>query len=171
MVVVCIAAVCRSSAPYFGSCPRIAQHPGDSSLGPLPDGVWFAVLRVAVPSATIGSVAHTVLIVDDHPSFRASARAILEADGFSVVGEAADGISGIALLRRLRPDVVLLDVQLPDMTGFDVCAECGDLSATSIVLVSSRDAADYGSLIASSGARGFVPKAELSGAAVTALLP
>ncbi len=116
-------------------------------------------------------VARTVLIVDDHPSFRASARAILEADGFVVVGEAADGAAGLNALRRLRPDVVLLDVQLPDMTGFDVCVECGDLESTSIVLVSSRDATDFGSLIESSGARGFVPKAELSGAAVTSLLP
>jgi len=116
-------------------------------------------------------VTRTVLIVDDHPSFRASARAILEADGFTVVGEAEDGAAGLEALRRLRPDVVLLDVQLPDMTGFDVCVECGDLDATAIVLTSSRDAADFGSLIASSGARGFVPKAELSGAAVVALLP
>ena len=114
---------------------------------------------------------HTVLIVDDHPSFRASARAILEADGFTVVGEAVDGAAGLAALRRLRPDIVLLDVQLPDMTGFDVCVECGDLETTSIVLTSSRDAMDFGSLIESSGARGFVAKAELSGAAISALLP
>ena len=116
------------------------------------------------------TVTQTVLIVDDHPSFRASARAILEADGFSIVGEAEDGATGLALLRKLRPDVVLLDVQLPDMSGFDVCIECGDLDTTSVVLVSSRDAADYGSLIESSGARGFVPKADLSGAAITSLI-
>jgi DNA-binding NarL/FixJ family response regulator len=115
-------------------------------------------------------VAPTVLIVDDHPSFRASARAILEADGFTILGEAEDGSTALTMLRELRPDVVLLDVQLPDMSGFDVCVECGDLDATSVVLVSSRDATDYGSLIESSGARGFVPKAELSGAAITSLL-
>jgi DNA-binding NarL/FixJ family response regulator len=112
----------------------------------------------------------TVLIVDDHPSFRASARAILEADGFEIVGEATDGTSALGLLRRLRPDVVLLDVQLPDMSGFDICEECGDLDGTAIVLVSSRDEGDYGELIASSGARGFVPKAELSGEALADLL-
>jgi DNA-binding NarL/FixJ family response regulator len=133
--------------------------------------VRFTVLRAALHVCHDWHVAHTVLIVDDHPSFRASARAILEADGFSIVGEAEDGASGLVLLRRLRPDVVLLDVQLPDMTGFDVCVECGDLDSTSIVLVSSRDASDYGALIELSGARGFVPKAELSGAAVMSLLP
>jgi DNA-binding NarL/FixJ family response regulator len=112
----------------------------------------------------------TVLIVDDHPSFRASARAILEEDGYEVVAEAADGSTALALLRQLRPDVVLLDVQLPDMTGFDVCEECGDLERTAIVLTSSRDAADYDGLLESSGARGFIPKAELTGEAVARLV-
>jgi CheY-like chemotaxis protein len=118
------------------------------------------------------TVPKTVLIVDDHPSFRGSARAILEAEGFLVVGEAANGDSAIAATRSLHPDVVLLDVQLPDRSGFDVCAELLSLNgaAPEIVLVSSRDACDYGELIASSGARGFVPKAELSGEAVASLL-
>ena len=109
----------------------------------------------------------TVLIVDDHPSFRASARAILEAEGFLVVGEAQDGSTA------LTEDVVLLDVQLPDMDGFDVCADCAKQrngSHPKIVLVSSRDAVDYGDLIERSGARGFIPKAELSGAALAALV-
>jgi DNA-binding NarL/FixJ family response regulator len=117
-------------------------------------------------------VTRSVLIVDDHPSFRASARAILEADGFTVVGEAEDGATALTSIAALRPDLVLLDIQLPDMSGFDVCAEIGRLNgaAPQVVLVSSRDACDFGPLIERSGARGFVAKAELSGDAVAALL-
>jgi DNA-binding NarL/FixJ family response regulator len=113
-----------------------------------------------------------VLIVDDHPSFRASARAILEADGFTVVGEAVAGAEALAAVEALSPEIVLLDVQLPDMSGFDVCSSLFLRNPESplVVLVSSRDASDYGPLIASSGARGFVPKAELSGDAVTTLV-
>lgn len=113
----------------------------------------------------------TVVIIDDHPSFRASARAILEAEGFEVVGEAADGASGIAAARRLAPDVLLLDVQLPDMDGFAVCRELNlNGGPPAVVLVSSRDAADYGGLIEQSGARGFIPKDELGGTALADLL-
>jgi len=114
----------------------------------------------------------TVLIVDDHPSFRATARAVLETEGFDVVGEAKDGREAVELAARLHPEVVLLDVQLPDATGFEVAAELALLngSAPQVVLVSSRDASDYGDLIPACGARGFVPKGELSGAAVQALL-
>src|SRR5438046_618037 len=113
----------------------------------------------------------TVLIVDDHPSFRASARALLEAEGFEVVGEASDGESAVEAAGQLHPDVVLLDVQLPDSTGFEVAAQLtGDGSQVNVVLVSSRDVSDYGRLVEQSGASGFVPKAELSGARIVALL-
>jgi DNA-binding NarL/FixJ family response regulator len=116
-------------------------------------------------------VPRTVLIVDDHPSFRASARAVLEADGFDVVGEAEDGAAAIAAAYDLKPDVVLLDVQLPDANGFDICEFlCGDPPWPSIVLVSSRDASDYNGLIQTSHARGFISKADLSGEALRALL-
>ena len=114
----------------------------------------------------------TVLVVDDHPSFRASAKAVLEAAGFDVLGEAESGSAAIEAIAKLAPDVVLLDVQLPDMTGFDVCAALGSEQpvACSVILVSSRDAADYGDAIATSGARGFIAKADLSAETIAALL-
>jgi DNA-binding NarL/FixJ family response regulator len=117
-------------------------------------------------------MSRTVLIVDDHPSFRASARAMLEAEGFDVVGELADGASVVETVLELEPDVVLLDVQLPDMTGFDVCArlETADASTVQVILVSSRDVTDYGELVDVSCACGFVPKGELSGDTIAALL-
>jgi DNA-binding NarL/FixJ family response regulator len=113
----------------------------------------------------------TVLIVDDHPSFRATARTLLEAEGFEVVGEAADGVSALRAAQELRPELVLLDVQLPDFDGFEVASRLTSREdAPSVVLTSSRDGADFGPLVAESGACGFVPKAELSGAALAALI-
>ena len=111
----------------------------------------------------------TVLIVDDHPSFRACARAILEADGFAVIGEAEDGQGALSAIDTLTPDVVLLDVQLPDMDGFAVLQHLGT-GAPPVVLISSRDACDYDGMIRGSGARGFISKAELSGSAIRSLL-
>ena len=96
---------------------------------------------------------------------------MLEADGYRVVGEAQDGRSGIAAARTLRPDIVLLDVLLPDLDGFEVAAALtGSDDAPIVVLTSSRDLSDFNRLVARSGARGFVAKAELSGAALEALL-
>jgi DNA-binding NarL/FixJ family response regulator len=112
----------------------------------------------------------SVLIVDDHPSFRLSARRMLEAEGYAVVGEAEDGAAAIAAARELDPDLVLLDVQLPDIDGFDVASRLANGAGPAIVLVSSRDSSDFGPLVARSGALGFVPKAELSGARIHELL-
>lgn len=113
----------------------------------------------------------TVLIVDDHPSFRASARRLLEAAGYEVIGEAADGKGAIAALKDLRPDVVLLDVQLPDVSGIDLSARVtGQDNAPSVVLVSSREASDYGSALTCCGARGFLSKGDLSGNALAELI-
>ena len=117
-------------------------------------------------------MATRVLIVDDHPSFRATARLLLETDGYEVIGEAVDGMSGLRAARELRPDVVLLDVQLPDIDGFDVAARMTDGDgAPQVVLTSTRDVSELQMLIRRSGARGFVPKTELSGSAIAALLP
>jgi two-component system response regulator EvgA len=114
----------------------------------------------------------TVLIVDDHASFRNAARMLLELEGYEVVGEAVDGEDGVRRARELTPDFVLLDVQLPGMNGFEVAARLtAEPDAPSIVLTSSHDSADFGQLIAGSGARGFIPKAELSGERIAALLP
>lgn len=116
-------------------------------------------------------MATTLLIVDDHPSFRASARELLEAEGFEVVGEAEDGASALAAIHALRPEVVLLDVQLPDMNGFEVAKRItSNGSSAAVVLVSSRDGSDFGPLVLESGARGFIPKGELSGARLAALI-
>jgi DNA-binding NarL/FixJ family response regulator len=113
----------------------------------------------------------TILIIDDNAGFRRQARAVLEADGLSVVGEAADGASGLESARRLRPDVVLLDIGLPDMEGFDVArALADDVDPPVVVLTSSRDAREYGPRLGQSRSSGFVPKDELSGGAIRALV-
>jgi DNA-binding NarL/FixJ family response regulator len=115
--------------------------------------------------------ARRVLVVDDHPSFRRCAGALLKAEGFEVVGEAADGTAALALAAELAPDLVLLDVQLPDLDGFEVAA--GLLAhdpELRIVLVSSRDRDAYGSLIDASGAMGFISKGDFSGLELERLL-
>lgn len=99
------------------------------------------------------------------------ARALLEADGFDVVGEAADGASAIASAVTLRPDVVLLDIQLPDMDGFAVSERLREQGPGPVViLTSSRDAASYGRRLARSRARGFIPKIELSASVLLVLM-
>jgi DNA-binding NarL/FixJ family response regulator len=113
----------------------------------------------------------SVVIVDDHEGFRAQARAMLLSAGYEVVGEAGDGASGIEAALRLTPDVVLLDIQLPDTSGFDVAQELlPETGAPAIVLISSRDASDYGRRIAASGAVAFISKAELSAESLGAAL-
>jgi DNA-binding NarL/FixJ family response regulator len=113
-------------------------------------------------------MAVTVLIVDDHPAFRESARELLCLEGFDVVGEAADGATGIALTHELDPEVVLLDVALPDLSGFDVAERLA--GRATVVLVSSRERRDLGPRVRLCGALGFIPKDELSGEALAALL-
>jgi DNA-binding NarL/FixJ family response regulator len=112
-----------------------------------------------------------VLLVDDHAPFRALARMLLVADGFDVVGEAGDGAQALVAARDLRPDVVLLDVQLPGEDGFAVAGMlAAHPLAPAVVLVSSRSQGDYGCRVTASTARGFIAKAELSGAALRLVL-
>lgn len=116
-------------------------------------------------------MATTVLIVDDHPSFRSTARMLLELEGYVVVGDAPDGETGLARAAELEPDVVLLDVNLPGIDGFEASARLRALERPpSVVLVSSREASEYGTLVETSGARGFIAKADLSAAALQAVL-
>jgi DNA-binding NarL/FixJ family response regulator len=116
-------------------------------------------------------VRRTALIVDDHEDFRTSARSLLEAEGFAVIGEAADGPEAIEAIAALRPAVVLLDIQLPGPDGLAVAERiAAGQDPPAVVLISSRDAAAYGPRLARSSARGFLAKSKLSGAALAGLL-
>lgn len=115
----------------------------------------------------------SVLIVDDHDGFRALAHTLLEEAGFDVRGEASDGASAIAECARLDPDIVLLDVQLPDQDGFDVAVALsahGGVGRPVIVLISTREAQDFRAELARAPVRGFISKSELSGPALCCLL-
>lgn len=113
----------------------------------------------------------SVLIVDDHGPFRAVVRRMLERDGFSIVGEAADAGTALAAVRALRPDVVLLDVNLPDEDGFAVCERLQDLpSVPAVVLTSSHEIASFRRRLRSSRALGFISKRDLTSAAFASLL-
>ena len=106
-----------------------------------------------------------VLIVDDHAGFRASARRMLECEGFEVVGEAGDGAEAVAAARELRPDLALVDVGLPDCDGRDLAGRLCETEGVAVLLVSSRDDVDGESV-----AVGFIPKDKLSGPAIEAVL-
>jgi DNA-binding NarL/FixJ family response regulator len=121
--------------------------------------------------ATIRPVKTTVVIVDDHTGFRRSARRLLEADGFDVLGEAADGASAVLQVRALQPQLVLLDVLLPDVDGFAVAeALAREPIPPIVILTSSRDADAFATRLERTSARGFLHKGELSGAALAALV-
>jgi DNA-binding NarL/FixJ family response regulator len=112
-----------------------------------------------------------VMLVDDHPSFRAAARWLLETEGYIVVAEASTGESALELIAAADPELVLLDVGLPGIDGFQVASAIGKLvSRARVVLTSSRDLGDLGAdRVADCGAVGFVPKASLSRAALAAV--
>jgi DNA-binding NarL/FixJ family response regulator len=113
----------------------------------------------------------TVVVVDDHAGFRTMVRAMLIDGGFQVVGEATAGAAALAVVAGVTPDVVLLDVHLPDMDGFAVsrALRSGGVTAK-IVLCSVRPATDYGSRTGSCGADGFLPKADLTADTLRTLL-
>ena len=112
-----------------------------------------------------------LLIVDDNPRFRGLARRLLEGEGYDIVGEVGTAGDALVATRELSPEVVLLDVSLPDGSGFDVAAaiarECPEAA---VLLTSTHGRGDFEQLAESCGARGFVPKDELSGREVARLL-
>jgi DNA-binding NarL/FixJ family response regulator len=116
-------------------------------------------------------MSRTLLIVDDHAGFRSFARALLESEGYVVIGEAEDGASAVAASRALDPDLVLLDVALPDIDGFLVCELIiqDRQPPPAVILTSSRDISSYRQRLGTSGALGFIAKDDLSGAALEAL--
>jgi CheY-like chemotaxis protein len=105
-------------------------------------------------------VAATVLIVDDHAGFRRFAKRLLEAGGLTVIGEAHDGASAIAAVETLDPDIVLLDVQLPDQDGFAVAKQ---LAGRPLVLTSSHEFEDLKTRLDKTP---FIAKDDLSAEAV-----
>jgi len=116
-------------------------------------------------------VSPTVLIIDDHAAFRVGVRALLAVDGYDVIGEAVDGQSGLDAAAALQPEVVLLDVRLPDMDGFAVAdALAARNSETAVVITSSSDDPLYPQRALGSGARGFVAKHDVSGRTLDRLL-
>jgi DNA-binding NarL/FixJ family response regulator len=124
-----------------------------------------------VSGEMLGKVTTTVLIVDDHQAFRETARLLLESEGFDVVGEAENGEAAVVKAAELTPDLILLDVQLPDIDGFEVARRVSrGQRGPAVIITSSRDDSDFGPLVSGSGARGFVTKSELSGDRVRALL-
>ena len=113
----------------------------------------------------------SVLIVDDHDGFRAVTRTMLECEGFVVVGEAADGARAVEAVGALAPDLVLLDIHLPDVDGFEVARQLAALAhPPGVVLISSRPIADLRRRVAASPAAGFISKAELTGSGILALV-
>jgi DNA-binding NarL/FixJ family response regulator len=116
-------------------------------------------------------VTRTILLVDDHPEFRRAAKALLGAEGFQVVGEARGGAEAIAAAADLRPDLVLLDIQLPDLDGFEVARRlAASTQRPTVILISSRAAHEFGGRVEAAEVRGFIQKGLLTGAAIWSLL-
>lgn len=113
----------------------------------------------------------TVLVVDDHEPFRVAVGQLLRSAGYLVLGEASDGQSAILESLRLKPDYVLLDIQLPDISGFEVARQLANIpDPPAVLLISSRSASDYGSEVSRAPVCGFLAKHELSRSALKAQL-
>lgn len=129
--------------------------------------------RIDQPQTVINNafVGLSVFVVDDHAGFRESVRLLLETEGYTVVGEAADGRSALLRVRELRPQIALVDIHLPDIDGVELASRLRELvQPLTVILTSSHDGGDLRPVIATSGARGFVPKSELSRETIERLL-
>ena len=159
-----------TSPPGVAHRGRLWLSPGSALTAPALAGDSPDVGRAG--ACDHGGVAPPpVLIVEDHPDFRACARSLREAAGFDVVGVAEDGASALAAARAVKPGLVLLDVQLPDVDGFGVCEQLAlEEAPPVVVLTSSRSESMYRGRLAASSARGFIAKAELSGPALAAFV-
>ena len=147
-----------------------AEHLSQGGCPPSP-GTGSRTAADAGAGQNRRAMGERVLIVDDHTGFRSHARRLLECEGYLVVGEAGDCASGLRAARAVRPDVALVDVHLPDASGLELAAQLVLMEdPPAVVLTSSRDAADLDGLVLQSGARGFVPKAELSRESIEELL-
>ena len=100
-----------------------------------------------------------ILIADDHALFRDGLQSLLLARGITVVGEARNGREAVELARQHHPDIILMDLSMPEMTGLEatrlISAELPDVKV--VVLTASEDDADLFEAI-KSGAQGFLPK-------------
>ncbi|MGX7678628.1 LytR/AlgR family response regulator transcription factor [Jatrophihabitans sp. DSM 45814] len=113
------------------------------------------------------------LIVDDNPQFASTARRLLESEGLIVLAMVSTGAEAIDLVRELKPDVVLLDIDLGTESGFDVATQLDNYDfrpAPEIILVSAHDEEDFADLIAESAAVGFLAKSALSARGIRQLI-
>jgi DNA-binding NarL/FixJ family response regulator len=110
------------------------------------------------------------VIVDDSFGFLEAARSLLEREGLAVVGVAATRSEAVRCVDELRPEVVLVDIDLGGDSGFEVARRITDVVPTTVILISTHAEDDFADLIAESPAAGFISKSELSARAVHELL-
>ncbi|MEE9473775.1 MAG: response regulator transcription factor [Acidimicrobiia bacterium] len=105
-----------------------------------------------------------VLIVDDQLPFREAARMVVEmTDGFEVAGEAGDGEEGVEMTRALKPDLVLMDVQMPGIDGLEATRRIRELNdPPEVMVMSTHESGDYRETALDAGAYAFIPKSEFS---------
>lgn len=160
----------RATAEVTAPGQRSTGRPSALATGPAPR----TRVSTSAPSRDTGddrNMVWSLLIVDDHPEFRRAARELLSSEDFVVVGVAGGAFEAVSMARALEPDLVLLDIKLPDGDGFAVAETLAGLNPSpAVVLTSSHEAAVFGARLASAAARGFLPKAELSVEALSRLV-